>query len=97
MTRKERVVEDMDTDTVFGLKSRGYRHGYIYQKEDCGNRKFLVIERGSSRLDEKKCARNFASLLLGIGIDIDLAIGRFLKIQHEPNLSVNTWHYFGDF
>jgi hypothetical protein len=27
MTQKERVVEDMDTYTVFGLKSRGYGHG----------------------------------------------------------------------
>jgi hypothetical protein len=24
MTRKERVVDDMDMDTMFGLKSRGY-------------------------------------------------------------------------
>ena len=59
MTRKERVVEDMDTDTVFGLKSRGYRHRYIYQKEDGGNPKFLVIERGSGKLDEKKVRKKF--------------------------------------
>ena len=29
MTEKERAVEDMDTDTVFGLNRRGYGHRYI--------------------------------------------------------------------
>jgi hypothetical protein len=42
----------MDTDTVFRLKVRGYGHGRD-QKEDGGNRNFLIIERGSGRLDEK--------------------------------------------
>ena len=57
----------------------------------------LLSNAGAVSWTKKKCVRNFTSLLLGIGIDIDLAIGCFLKIQHEPNSSVNTWHYFGDF
>jgi hypothetical protein len=42
MIQKERAVEDMDTDTVFGLESRGYGHEYRDQKEDGGNRNFLI-------------------------------------------------------
>jgi hypothetical protein len=61
MTQNEIVVEDMDMDTIYGLKSRRYGHRYRDQKEDGGNRDFLIIERGSGRLDKKMVARNFAS------------------------------------
>jgi hypothetical protein len=54
MTQNEIVVEDMDMDTIYGLKSRRYGHRYRDQKEDGGNRDFLIIERGSGRLDKKK-------------------------------------------